>query len=303
MKTAALALTLFLAQDEAKLAELIRLLGSEEIQTREKAEKELLAVGAPAYPALERAMKDKDPEIRSRAKSIHGRMRRRFQFEEFKKQDLQARWKSFRPDFQPELSAQERGHLDSVPAFSAALRVPECGNVTEEKELPETAATAHGSPWQFLDSKPFTPAVVLRGEAADGTSVWRVRSERFAFQFWRLPKERIRLGHASGFFIVEPLDGRFELTRESVRRNPPRGAVASLSEVARPEGWNHLHSQEGQIESDGWNHLLGARPFLDGNGKLRGAYYTFGWDQDKPFASLRHLFVKESFALFEIGYQ
>jgi len=301
MKNAALALMLFLAQDEAKLAELIRLLGSEDIQTREQAEKELLAVGAPAYPALERALKDKDPEIRSRAKSIHGRIHRRFQFEEFKKQDLQARWKSFRSDFQEELSVQERRRLDAVPALSTPLRVPECRNVTEEKELPETAAPARGSPWHFLDAKPFTPAVVLRGEGVDGTPVWRVRSERFAFQFWRLSDEKNR--RASCFFIVEPLDGRFELTRESVRRNPPKGAVACLSEVARPEGWDHLISLEGQIESDGWNHLLGARVFMDGSGKFQGAFYAFGWDQDRPFASLRHLLVKERFAFFEIGFQ
>jgi HEAT repeat protein len=59
--------------DEArrsKAGPLIRELGNADFETREKAEKDLLALGAAAVPALSEAQKDSDPEIASRSKEL-----------------------------------------------------------------------------------------------------------------------------------------------------------------------------------------------------------------------------------------
>jgi hypothetical protein len=54
----------------SKAGPLIRELGNADFETREKAEKELLALGAAAVPALSEALKDADPEIASRSKDL-----------------------------------------------------------------------------------------------------------------------------------------------------------------------------------------------------------------------------------------
>jgi hypothetical protein len=56
-----------LAQDTQ---ELIRRLGHDEYQVREKAEAELRKIGKPALTELQCAEKDPDPEIRTRAASL-----------------------------------------------------------------------------------------------------------------------------------------------------------------------------------------------------------------------------------------
>jgi HEAT repeat protein len=49
---------------------LLRDLGNAEFDTREKAERELLALGEAALPALEQAVSDPDPEVANRAKKL-----------------------------------------------------------------------------------------------------------------------------------------------------------------------------------------------------------------------------------------
>jgi hypothetical protein len=56
---------------EAKIKELIQKLGSEDFDEREKATKELIKIGKPALPFLEKALKEIDgADIKSRAKYI-----------------------------------------------------------------------------------------------------------------------------------------------------------------------------------------------------------------------------------------
>ncbi|MHC4915147.1 MAG: hypothetical protein ACYTGB_06610 [Planctomycetota bacterium] len=55
------------ADTDARVATLIKDLGSADFGTREKASKGLVAVGKPALERLKKAMKDADPEVSSRA--------------------------------------------------------------------------------------------------------------------------------------------------------------------------------------------------------------------------------------------
>jgi HEAT repeat protein len=56
------------------LAELVRQLGAEEWKTRDEATKKLIALGAAAREAMERASADTDPEVQARAKMILERL-------------------------------------------------------------------------------------------------------------------------------------------------------------------------------------------------------------------------------------
>ena len=59
---------------QAKIDEWIRLLGDEEIETREQAHNELLRIGAPAAASLRKAVDDSDLERASRARTILARI-------------------------------------------------------------------------------------------------------------------------------------------------------------------------------------------------------------------------------------
>jgi HEAT repeat protein len=56
--------------DRARLAGLVRRLGDDNFAAREKASRELLAVGRPALPLLRRVENDTDPEVASRARDL-----------------------------------------------------------------------------------------------------------------------------------------------------------------------------------------------------------------------------------------
>jgi len=68
--------SLSLAQDpgQAKVDEWIVALGDEEIETRERAQSELLRVGAPAVPSLRKAAEDPDLERACRARAVLARL-------------------------------------------------------------------------------------------------------------------------------------------------------------------------------------------------------------------------------------
>ncbi|HVR87836.1 MAG TPA: HEAT repeat domain-containing protein [Planctomycetota bacterium] len=69
--TLILTLLVTLAQDQDRIQDLIRKLGSEDYATREQASLELQKIGKPARPALEKAAEtSEDPEVRQRAQSL-----------------------------------------------------------------------------------------------------------------------------------------------------------------------------------------------------------------------------------------
>ena len=68
--TAALAASVAFAQDEGRIDELIKKLGSEEFTAREQAQAELVKLGAPALEKLKAAMQSPDPEISLRSRQI-----------------------------------------------------------------------------------------------------------------------------------------------------------------------------------------------------------------------------------------
>lgn len=78
MKTIALMLLAGLlgAQDGDRIGPLIQALGDPEYAEREKAKGELLKIGTPAVAALERALKNSDPEIAQSARDLLDRIRR-----------------------------------------------------------------------------------------------------------------------------------------------------------------------------------------------------------------------------------
>ncbi|HLY75634.1 MAG TPA: PDZ domain-containing protein [Planctomycetota bacterium] len=69
--TLALALLLGLVQDQDRIQDLIRNLGSEDYATREQATQELEKIGKPARAALQKAAEEsQDPEVRQRAQTL-----------------------------------------------------------------------------------------------------------------------------------------------------------------------------------------------------------------------------------------
>lgn len=68
--TILLALALLFAQDGAQIADLIKKLGSDDFEQRQKADEELRKIGKAVIPQLEEAAKSKDLEVASRAKAI-----------------------------------------------------------------------------------------------------------------------------------------------------------------------------------------------------------------------------------------
>lgn len=69
----ALLLVLLLGQ-AAQVDRLVERLRSEKVEEREEAERELILLGRPALPALEKAARDADPEVADRAKRAIGRV-------------------------------------------------------------------------------------------------------------------------------------------------------------------------------------------------------------------------------------
>jgi hypothetical protein len=69
--TLILTLLVTLAQDQDRIQDLIRKLGSEDYTTREQATQELQKIGKPARPPQEKAAEEsKDPEVRQRAQNL-----------------------------------------------------------------------------------------------------------------------------------------------------------------------------------------------------------------------------------------
>ncbi|MCO5171017.1 MAG: PDZ domain-containing protein [Planctomycetes bacterium] len=63
------------AERDARIAQLVRQLGDPSFEAREAAQRELIAIGAPALRALEAATKSEDPEVASRATEAVARIR------------------------------------------------------------------------------------------------------------------------------------------------------------------------------------------------------------------------------------
>jgi len=99
------ALLLFQEADDAKIGDLIRDLGAEEYSVRDKAERELRSLGAPALQALKKAQDDRDPERALRARRLVDELEK--QTEPSKKKAGPGRWKSFR-DFSRGLTFESR---------------------------------------------------------------------------------------------------------------------------------------------------------------------------------------------------
>lgn len=61
---------LWAAQDDGRIADLVRRLGSDDLERRQKADEELRRIGRAAIPHLEAAARSEDPEVASRARAI-----------------------------------------------------------------------------------------------------------------------------------------------------------------------------------------------------------------------------------------
>jgi hypothetical protein len=70
MLTALVLAAVALAQDPARIDELVKKLGSEDFAEREKAAAELRGIGKPAEEALRKAAESEDPEVKRRARGL-----------------------------------------------------------------------------------------------------------------------------------------------------------------------------------------------------------------------------------------
>ena len=63
--------------DAERIAQLIKQLGSDEFEAREKATRELEAIGTPALDALRKALRDGEAEVKTRAEALIGKMEKK----------------------------------------------------------------------------------------------------------------------------------------------------------------------------------------------------------------------------------
>jgi len=256
-----LLLSLLLCQDG--LAGRIERLGSDDLDTREAAAREILETGAAALPELRRHADDADATRRAHVRELISKI------------EWLATWER---DFAKDLAKEERAFLEQA-GLLAALETPRPKDWKPEK----TDLPAERKIWGFVRKAILDKAEVVKGAEADTfiarNGDWFVAEVRVAgtSQFMR--------GKALAY-IVMPRSARFDPAKASWAG----GSIAGLGGA-----WDKPRTDL---------YLDGAGKGLDCSRRFAGgAYFGFHWDQDKPFANLRHAFVKERWALLVIDHQ
>ena len=291
MKIIACAVLLWVPQavpEDPKIAELIRALGSEGIQERDRAQKALLDAGKAALPQLRKAADDADPERKSRIRALISRME----------------WTPLkgRPVLQ-DLTDEERTFLGGAGLMTLSnaktlLMSLEGHGSTAEFAKPEEGPSRVPI-WTFIQPALFENAAV---KGLGGSRPTTGKSEEYFDQrtlaagnfllTLQSHYENVVRGR-SGILAYKYLPYALLETRETVDLSPTgltwdakEGVLPCLKQVMVPGPKNVTLKRTRTFEKDG---------------KVTGAYYQFDWDgRNGRMETLRHLFVKERWALFII---
>ncbi len=256
-----LLLSLLLCQDD--LTGRIERLGSDDLETREKAAREILETGASALPQLRKHVDDADGTRRAHVRELISKI------------EWLSTWER---DLAKDLTKEERAFLEKA-GLLAAVETPRPKDWKPEKaDLPGDRKI-----WGFIRKGILEKADVVKGAEA-GTFIarnadWLVAEVRIA------GTSEFMKGKAFAY-VVMPRSARFDPAKASWAG----GSIAGLGGAwDKPRTDLYLDAPRGGGDC--------TRRFAD------SAYFAFHWAQDKPFANLRHAFVKERWALLVIDHQ
>jgi hypothetical protein len=275
------------APDEARIDRLIQLLASATIEEREKAQKELVEMGKTALPALRKAGGDPDLELQTRIRKI---------ISDIEWQPLRLR------DVAKDLTDEERtflgqvGHLTrSNPIFvikSLEALDPSSAGLEADVRPPQHEI------WSFVDAVLFERSEV---KGAHSTVPTRGGSSSQHGDKWVISGGSASLTIQSDFEHVVAGRGGYlaykylpfglletrvalDLSRDSLKWDETARSLPCLKAFMAP-GPKNVSLQSTKI--------------FEKDGKITGAYYQFDWDRTGgSMNTLRHLFVKEHWALF-----
>ncbi len=292
MKTT-LALVLLLcapqaAPEEPKIAELIRALGSEKIQERDQAQKELLEAGKAALPQLRKATEDPDAERRSRVRALIAKI---------EWTPLQSR------PVMKDLSDEERKFLGEVGLMTLSNPHPLILSLEAQGSQPDFAEPSSGrykdEIWSFLRADLFEEATVkgLSGARPTKGSSKKYFEQRTMAAGSLLLTLQTHFEHVvrgpSGILAHKYLPYALLETREAMNLSP--ASLAWDAEAGAPPCLKRW------MVSGPKNVVLKRTKIFEKDGKISGAYYQFDWDgRSGKMETLRHLFVKEHWALFVV---
>jgi hypothetical protein len=276
-------------QDGTTLAERLRDLGSELPQVRERAERDLVALGEAALPALRKASDDPDPERKERVRNIVARI----------EWNLLLQSRSVLQD----LTDDERKFLEGVGHMTLSnpitlLRCLESHDPTGVERLKAEAALPKQELWSFIDPSRFKDAKIkgdhqvapTQGNSSRHADRWIFATKDLSLTI-QTDYEHIMRGH-SGIHAHRHLPhGLLEFrsplafSRESLTWDADAGMLPCLKDVMLP-GKKNVSPQRTQI--------------FEKDGKISGAYFQFVWDRTGSMTTLRHVFVKERWALLVV---
>jgi hypothetical protein len=276
------------APDEARIDRLIRLLASPTIEERDKAQKELLEMGAPALPTLRKAADDPDLERQARVRKL---------ISSIEWQPLRGR------DVAKDLTDDERKFLGQAGLLT--LSNPKFLIKSLEALDPSTAdldfdvRPPQHEVWSFVDAGLFEKSdvkgshsiVPTQGRSARHWDKWVIAGGTASLTLQSDYEHVVRgpsgiLAHKYLPFGLLETRSALELSTQSLKWDETRGVLPCLQGYMAPGPKNLTVKSSRTFEKDG---------------KLTGAYYNFDWDgKGGSMNTLRHLFVKEHWALLVI---
>jgi hypothetical protein len=278
-------------QDDATLAELLRTLAGEEAAGRERAERDLVALGEAALPALRKASDDPDPERSGRVREIISRIEWNLLLQP--------------SDVTKDLTEEERKFLGGVGLMTNAdpiplLRCIEAHDPSGVERLSNEAALPKDGLWSFIDPSRFKEARIkgdhqmapTRGRNCRYFDRWVVVAKDSCLTI-TTDYEHIARGPSGSLSHRHLPHGLLQfrnpltLSRTGLSWDADSGTIPCLKDVMVP-GRKNVSPKRTEI--------------LEKDGKISGAYYQFDWNRTGEMTTLRHLFVKERWALLVVFY-
>jgi hypothetical protein len=176
-------------RDQTEIHRLIQQLGSENFREREAASRSLAVIGEPAEPALRRAMRHNDPEIRHRALQLVGGLVARKRNREMAA--LQGIWVLKTAEYLGEKAGQDPTDDDELDKLFSRQQTP-----AEERELSED--TRQYRTTLAFKSVSFEYRHWIRGFGSGGDGYPRLIEGTYSLDVDRSPKIMIRRWQEEG---------------------------------------------------------------------------------------------------------
>jgi len=264
-------------QDQVRLSELLRELGSDSSPIRERATNALQEIGEPALPFLREAARDSDPERKARVLEIISKIEWTEVWGREVGTDLTQEEQRF---------LKERQYLAWIEAL-----VPPKEWKLEAIPFPEDDPI-----WSVLEKKLFSGARFTKGPERKGqrgipegwTNDFNVRGKDAwltRLSYWI--QATGRQGTEPGLYLLQLRSKQFVLSEKSLAWDASEGMLPCMKDFACAGVRQSLIS-----------HPDFTRTF-EREGKTTGAFYSFSVDYSTP-RKLAHLFIKERWALLDL---